>query len=82
MATNRHNEYSIVYRRISRCYNFLDGFKVNSERGTAETSNAEGTRFATVPQIGMSGVPQVRVGVVGRAMQLVGNHTHFCAIQE
>ena len=35
-----------------------------------------------MPQIGMGGVPQVRVGVVGRAMQLVGNHTHFRAIQE
>ena len=35
------------------------------------------TRFATVPQIGMSGVPQVRVGIVGRAIRLVGNHTHF-----
>ena len=30
-----------------------------------------------MPQIGMSGVPQVRVGVVGRAMQLVGNHTRI-----
>ena len=55
---------------------------MDSERGTAKTSDAEGTRFATVPQIGMSGVPQVRVGVVGCAMQLVGNHTHFRAIQE
>ena len=36
----------------------------------------------TVPQIGMSGVPQGRVGVVGRAMQLIGNHTRFRAIQE
>ena len=34
-----------------------------------ETSDAEGTRFETVPQIGMSSVPQVRVGVVGRAMR-------------
>ena len=32
----------------------------------------------TVPQIGMSGVPQVRVGVVGHAMQLIGNHTFSC----
>ena len=55
---------------------------LNSERGTAKTSDAEGTRFATMPQIGMGGVPQVRVGVVGRAMRLIGNHTHFCAIQE
>ena len=31
-------------------------------------SNAEGTRFATMPQIGMIGMPQVRVGVVGCAM--------------
>ena len=45
-----------------------NGFKVNSEHGTAKTSDAEGTRFATMPQIGMSGVPQVRVGVVGHAM--------------
>ena len=35
-----------------------------------------------MPQIGMSGVPQVRVGVVGHDMRLVGNHTHFRAIQE
>ena len=52
------------------------------ESETAKTSDAEGTRFATVPQIGISGMPQVRVGVVGHAMQLVGNYTHFCAIQE
>ena len=35
-----------------------------------------------MPQIGIGSVPQVRVGIVGRAMQLVGNHTHFRAIQE
>ena len=50
---------------------------MDSECGTAKTSDAEGTRFATVPQIGMSGVAQVRVGVVGHAIQLIGNHTHF-----
>ena len=62
---------------------FLEyGFQVNSECGTAKTSDAEGTRFVTVLQIGISGVPQVRVGVVSRAMQLVANHTHFCTIQE
>ena len=33
-------------------------------------------------QIGKSGVPQVRVGDVGRAMRLIGNHMHFRAIQE
>ena len=62
---------------------FLDGnfFKVNSKCRTAKTSDAEGTRFASVPQIGMSGMPQVRVDVVGRAMRLIGNHTHFHAIQ-
>ena len=43
------------------------------KRGTAKASDAEGTRFATVPQIGISGVPQIRV---------VSNHTHFRAIQE
>ena len=55
---------------------------MDSEHGTAKTSDAEGSRFATLPQIGMSGVPQDRVGVVDHAMQLVGNHTHFSAIQE
>ena len=35
-----------------------------------------------MPQIGMSGMPQVRVGVVGCAMQLVGNHMYFRTIQE
>ena len=35
-----------------------------------------------MPLIGMSSVPQVRVGVVGWAMQLIGNHTHFRAILE
>ena len=48
-----------------------------NERETAKTNNAKETRFATVPQIGMIGVPQFRVGVVGRPMQLVGNHTNF-----
>ena len=46
-----------------------------------ETNDAEGTRFAIMPQIGMSSVPQVRVGVIGHAMRLIGNHTHFGAIQ-
>ena len=31
----------------------------------------------TVPQIGMSSMPQDRLGVIGRAMRLVGNHMHF-----
>ena len=57
-------------------------FKVNSECGTAKTSDVEGIRFATMPQIEMSGVPQARVSIVGLAMRLIGNHTHFCAIQE
>ena len=35
-----------------------------------------------VPLIGMNGMPQVRVGVIGRTMQLVGNHTHFHEIRE
>ena len=35
---------------------------------------------AGVPLIGMSGMPQVRMGVIGQAMQLIGNHTHVCAI--
>ena len=33
-----------------------------------------------VPQIGMISMPQVRVIVVGHAMRLVGNHTHFHTI--
>ena len=41
----------------------------------------EGTRFTTVPQIGMSSMPQVRVGIVDCAMRLVGNHTHFHAFK-
>ena len=63
---------------------FLDVnvLEVNSERETAKTSDTEGIRFVTVPQIAKSGMPQVRVGVVGRAMRLIGNHTHFRAIQE
>ena len=36
----------------------------------------------SVPQIGIISVPQVRVGIIGRAMRLVGNHTYLCAIQE
>ena len=28
-------------------------------------------------QIGMSSVPQVRMGIVGCATRLVGNHTYF-----
>ena len=35
-----------------------------------------------MPQIEMIGMPQVRLGVVSHAMQLVGNHTHFRTIQE
>ena len=57
-----------------------NGFKVNSEHGTAKTSYVEGTRFATMH--GISGMPQVRVGIVNHAMQLIGNHTHFRAIKE
>ena len=29
-----------------------------------------------------SDIPQVRVGIIGRAMRLIGNHMHFRAIQE
>lgn len=36
---------------------------------------------ADMPLIGMSGVSQVIVGIVGWAMELVGNHTHFHAIR-
>ena len=32
------------------------------------------------PHIETSGAPQVRVGIVGYAMRLVSNHTHFRAI--
>ena len=32
--------------------------------------------------IGTSGVPQVRVGVVGCGMKSVGNHMYFHAIKE
>ena len=65
--------------------NITNGFQVNSECTTAKINDAEGTRFATAPQIGMIGMVclrLVRVGVVGRSIRLVGNHTYFCAIQE
>ena len=53
-------------------------FRMDStECGTTKISNTEGAIFVTVPQIGMIGVLQVRVDVVGRAMQLVDNHMHF-----
>ena len=35
-----------------------------------------------MPLIVMSSVPQVNVGIIGRAMQLIGNHTHFRAIRQ
>ena len=60
----------------------INVLEVISECGTAKTTDAEGIRFPTMPQIGKSGVPQVRVGVIGRAMRLIGNHTHFRVIQE
>ena len=44
-----------------------------NECETAKTSDVEGTRFVTMPQIGMSGVSQVRVGVIGCAMRLIVN---------
>ena len=37
---------------------------------------------ADVPLIVMSVMLQVRVGVIGQAMKLVGDHTYFRAIQE
>ena len=37
---------------------------------------------ADVPLIGMNSMPQVRVGIVGQAMQLIGNHPLLCAIRE
>ena len=57
-------------------------FRMDFKSRNCKISNVEGTRFPTMPQIGMIGMPQVRVGVVGHAMQLMGNHTHFRAIQE
>ena len=32
----------------------------------------------TMPLIGMSGMPQARVGVVDQPMQLIGYHMHLC----
>ena len=57
---------------------FLDVnvLEVNSERGTAKTSDAEGIRFATVPQIGKSGVPQVRVGVIRRSCNAINKQSY------
>ena len=45
-----------------------------------KTSNVKEQDFQP-SQIGTSSASWVRVGIVGLAMQLVGNHTHFCAIQ-
>ena len=39
-------------------------------------------RKADVLLIGINGMPQVRVVVIGREMRLIGNHTHFRAILE
>ena len=51
-------------------------FYYNSEQ---ITSDVEGTRFAIVPQIGMSGVSHVRVGVMDRAMQFSKqSHSFSC----
>ena len=71
----RQSEYSIVCRRISQCQLFRMDFK--------SILNAELLKQAMrKEQIGMISMPQVRVDIIGRAMQLVGNHTHFHAIQE
>ena len=47
-----------------------------SERGTAKTSDAEGTRFAIVPQIGMISMPQVRVGIVRSSCYAISRQSH------
>ena len=39
-------------------------------------SDAEGTRFATVPQIGMIGIPQVRVGILCRLCYAISRESH------
>ena len=39
-------------------------FQLNSEHATIKTSDTERTRFASMPQIGMSGVLQVGVRVL------------------
>ena len=49
----------------------INVLEVISECGTAKTTDAEGIRFPTVPRIGKSGVPQVRVGIIGHAMRLI-----------
>ena len=36
----------------------------------------------TVGLIGMSGLCQIRVGIIGQAMRLLGNHMDFCGTQE
>ena len=52
---------------------------MDSEQADMQPNYSEG-RCAS--DWNMSSAPQVRVGVVGQAMQLIGNHTHFPAIQE
>ena len=69
MYCNRQNEYSIAVEEFlyGNLYNW---FQLNSEYSTMRTSNSKSN-------CGISGMPQVRVGIVGRAMRLVGNHMQF-----
>ena len=50
--------------------NLLNEFQLDSERADTKPNYSEGG-------CRMSGMPQVRVDIVGRPMQLVGNHKHF-----
>ena len=52
--------------KIAQCKRF----KFNSECATTKNKRCERNKFATKHQIGKRDVPQVRVSIVGHAMQL------------
>ena len=54
-------------------------FKMDSEHTDMQPNYSEGR---CTSDWNMSSAPQVGVDAVGQTMQLIGNHTHFPAIQE
>ena len=75
---NRRNEYPITVEE------FFDGnlLKMDFNSILNVLIHNQTIRKADVPLIGINGMPQVRVVVIGWAMRLIGNHTHFRAILE
>ena len=65
--------------KIAQCKTF----KFNSECATTKNKRCERNKFATEHQIGTRGVPQVRVSIIGHAMQLRNrqSHTFLCNLR-